>query len=120
LLFWKANRLDLSKVAPTQYHASDAWLDKVASMLTDCRPGGSDRDLVVPELRHAVAMSRYALHRGVFIQSGAGSVDALRRELQDLVMSHEDQWLARNRRGGLYESSTILRNTLLLAKPIQD
>jgi hypothetical protein len=26
-------------------------------------------------------------------------------------MSHEDQWLARNRRGGLHESSTRLRNT---------
>jgi len=112
MLFGKAARLDLSKVTTPQYRGAEAWLDKVSSRLPDARPGGVDRDLVVPELRHALAMSRYALNRGAFIQSGACSVDALRRELQVLTMTHEDQWLARNRRGGLHESSTILRHTL--------
>jgi len=63
------------------------------------------------ELRHAIAMSRHAVHRGRFVQFGEGSSEALRAELQHLVMGHEDQWLARNRRGGLRESSTRLRRT---------
>ena len=63
------------------------------------------------ELRHALAMSRHAIHRGRFKRFSNGSADALRHELQNLVMSHEEQWLARNRRGGLHESSMNLRKT---------
>ena len=63
------------------------------------------------EFRHTLAMSRHAINRGRYARFRQGTAKALRRELQDLVMSHEDQWLARNRRGGLHESSTRLRQT---------
>ena len=111
LCFWKPERLDLSKVTRSQYDRAEVWLDRLKGKLDEVHPKCSDRELVMCELRHSLAMSRHALHRGRFVQFGEGCADELRRELQDLVMGHEEQWLARNRRGGLYESSTRLRGT---------
>jgi len=105
----KTGRLDISGVTRKQYAAAEAWLEKLEAGLGSARPSGEDRRLVMQELRHALATSRYAIHRGRFARFGQDDAGALRRELQALVMSHEDQWLARNRRGGLYESSTRLR-----------
>jgi len=105
----KGGRLDLSGLTRKQYSDAEAWLDKIEDDLVTARPSGSDRALVLAELRHAVACSRYAIHRGRFVQFEDGDADALRAELQGLIMGHEEQWLARNRRGGLRESSTRLR-----------
>lgn len=113
LLFFNPQRLDLSKVTAPQLDRAEAWLEKVECNLDQAQPQCTDRHLVMNELRHAIGMSRHAIHRGRFLKSGKGSTDVLRRELQGLVMSHEDQWLARNRRGGLHESSNRLRNTEL-------
>jgi len=113
LLFQKLKdeRMDLSRVTREQYDDAATWLDKLESDLAAARPSCNDRELVLHELRHAVSAGRHAIHRGRFAQFGQGTADALRRELQNLVMNHEEQWLARNRRGGLYESSTRLRRT---------
>jgi hexosaminidase len=115
LLFSDLNKLDLSKVTKTQYVRAEAWLDTLDSDLTQIKPTCSDEDLVIKEFAHALAMCRYAIHRGQTAQYGIGDPDALRREHQNVIMSHEEQWLARNRRGGLYESSTRLRDR---AKPM--
>lgn len=109
MLFTDPKGLDLSKVTSTQLDRAEAWLDKVEADLTKARPSASDADLVMRELKHAVAMSRHSIHRGRLMRFGKGSKAMLRRELQKLVMSHEDQWLARNRKGGLRESSERLR-----------
>jgi hypothetical protein len=106
----KPGGLDLAKVTASQYARAEAWLGKLMEGLDKARPACPDRDLVMAELRHSIDMSRYAIRRGRLAHLGQGSVDEQRRALQELVMSHEDQWLARNRRGGLYESSTRLRN----------
>ncbi len=113
LLFQKLKdeRMDLSRVTRKQYDNAAFWLDKLESDLAAARPSCNDREPVLHELRHAVSAGRHAIHRGRFAQFGQGSADALRRELQCLVMNHEEQWLARNRRGGLYESTTRLRRT---------
>ncbi len=113
LLFWGMDpaKLDLSKVTRSQYDKTEAWLDKLAEDLSKARPACADKDLVMRELQHVLCMSRHAIHRGRYGQFGEGDAGELRRELQNLIMSHEDQWLARNRRGGLYESSTRLRQT---------
>ncbi len=111
LLFSNLQKLDISGITRTQYKRAEAWLDKIEADLAGARAACPDRELVLHELRHTLAMSRYALHRGAFAQYGAGTADALRQELQGVIMRYEDQWLARNRRGGLRESSTRLRNT---------
>jgi len=113
LLFWNLSpdKLDLSKVTRAQYDKAEAWLGKLTSDLASASPCGGDASLVMREFAHAIALSRYAIHRGRFGQFGKGDANERRRERLSLVMSHEEQWLARNRRGGLYESSTRLRNT---------
>lgn len=113
LLFTKPDRLDLANVSRTQLNRAESWLGKLSANLSAARPAGSDRELALAELRHALAMSLHAVHRGRFLRFGDESRETLRRELRSLVMSHEDQWLARNRRGGLHESSTRLRGTAL-------
>ena len=111
MLFWSPQRLDLGKVTEAQFTRAAAWLDKLESLLPSARPQCEDREIVLHELRHTVAMSRYALQRGQAIRAGQTADKALLQLLQGVVMSHEGQWLARNRRGGLHESSTILRET---------
>lgn len=113
LLFWNLSpaTLDLAKVTRAQYGKAESWLDKLAADLASARPCGEDASLVMREFAHTIDMSRHAIHRGRFGQFGEGDAGDLRRERLGLVMSHEEQWLARNRRGGLYESSTRLRNT---------
>ncbi len=109
LLFQNHEALDLTKVTRQQCNDAEAWLDRLTADLAHARPRCSDRNLVMRELRHALAASSHAIHRARFTQFGQGATDVLRGELQNLVMAHEEQWLARNRRGGLHESSTRLR-----------
>ena len=107
----ETGRLDISKLTRAQFNRAEAWLDKLATDLRGARPTSSDAPLVMHELTHALAMSRHAINRGRFKRFGEVGADQLRQELQGVVMSHEDQWLARNRRGGLHESSSILRQS---------
>ncbi len=111
LLFSNPELLDLSKITRAQLNRAEAWLDKVSAELVAARPGGSDSALVMHELTHAIAMSRHAINRGRLLCFGEGEPEALRHELQNLVMDHDAQWLARNRCGGLHESSARLRKT---------
>jgi len=117
LLFTRPGNLDVSGITQSQYDRAEAWLDKLSDSLSKARPAGSDRDLVMHELRHAIAMSRHAINRGRYMGFGSVSEDTLRHEHQALIMNHEEQWLARNRRGGLYESSSRLRRTEELFTP---
>jgi hypothetical protein len=107
----KKDGLDKCGVTRAQYDRAEAWLDKLTAELACARPGCDDRELVMQELRHTLEASRHAIHRGRFVQFDQGSRETLRGELQNLVMVHEEQWLKRNRCGGLRESSTRLRKT---------
>jgi len=111
LLFSKYEGLDLSKVTKSQYAKALGWLDKCEAMLSRARPQAEDAGLVMAELRHAVAMSRHAIQRARFLQYRQGNRAVLLQQLNELVSSHETQWLARNRIGGLHESSGRLRRT---------
>ncbi|MHC4884907.1 MAG: glycoside hydrolase, partial [Planctomycetota bacterium] len=84
-------------------------LDELEASLARSTPTCTDRPLILGELTHTVATARHALHRALFIKKAGSSKAELRAELHHLIRSHEDQWLARNRRGGLHESSTRLR-----------
>ncbi len=101
----------VSGLTRAQFSRAEAWLDKLTTDLHSARPVGPDAPLVMNELSHALAMSRHAINRGRFRRFGDVGADQLRHELQGLIMSHEAQWLARNRRGGLHESSSSLRNS---------
>lgn len=104
-------QLDLSKLTPAQYDRAEAWLDQLTAKLPNARPACPDAALVMRELTHALTMSRHAINRGRYASFGEGTPAALRHELQQVIMVHEEQWLARNRCGGLHESSAILRKS---------
>ena len=103
-----SGRLDISKLTRGQFNKAEAWLDKISADLMESQPECSDRDLVTSELKHALAMSRHAIKRGRFKRLGDGTLEELKKEFQSIIMNHEEQWLARNRRGGLRESSGYL------------
>ncbi len=63
------------------------------------------------ELKHALVMSRHAIDRGRFARFNEGTPSDLKKELQKIIKSHEKQWLARNRKGGLKESCKDLQRT---------
>jgi hexosaminidase len=112
LLFCVSTPEDLGKVTPAQFRRAAAWLDRVEAYLTGLQVNVADCEILLREMRHALVCARYALQRGQFIKSGAGERKALRSQWRSLVMSHREQWIARNRLGGLQESEDILRATL--------
>jgi hexosaminidase len=101
----------LSKITSKQLDKANSWIEKLESDLLNAQPKANDTDLALNEIKHTLAMSQHAINRAKFALHNKGSLNHLRNELNSLIMSHEDQWLARNRRGGLYESSQRLRNT---------
>ncbi len=103
-------RFDLTKLSKSQFDKAEAWLNKISADLKKAKPQCSDRKLIFKELDHALAMTHHAISRGRYAKFKNISVDTLRAELQNIVMGHEAQWLARNRCGGLRESSAILLN----------
>ena len=111
---------DVSKLTKAQFKKAESWLDKISSDLQKSCPEVEDGDLALMELRHAIANSRHALNRGRYKCFGEGTPESLRKELNTLIMGHEDQWLARNRRGGLYESSSNLRKSAELYESNDD
>lgn len=104
-----AGRLDLSKLTKAQFNQAESWLEKVRKNISKARPQCSDHELVIREFEHALSMSLHAINRGRYVRFSQGDLVTLRKEFQKVLMGHEDQWLARNRRGGLHESSSILR-----------
>jgi hypothetical protein len=111
-LFTNLSKLDLSGITQSQYQNAEQWLQQCEEQLQHASPNCDDSKLVMQELRHTLAMALFAVHRGRHFQFKSEGDAALRAELQSLVMGHEDQWLARNRRGGLRESSSLLRRVL--------
>jgi hypothetical protein len=57
-------------------------------------------------------MARHGVHRALAAQNAMMGRAPLRHELQHITSQHERLWLARNRPGGLRESSGRLREAL--------
>jgi hypothetical protein len=90
-----------------------ARFDELSAEIGASRPLAGDGALVKAELLNAIAMARAGAERGL-----AGLVPRnhdraqLRHALQHVISRHEELWLARNRPGGLNESSAPLRAQL--------
>ncbi len=104
LLFCLHQPEDLAKVSSGQFTRAHAWLDKLASRLAVAQPSCEDRDLVMHECQHTLDMARYALDRGLAVKAGQAGTRKLQLRRDALRESHQQQWLARNRLGGLRES----------------
>ncbi len=87
--------------------------DQLADRVAEVRLRAEDGELVKAELRNAIAMARLGAERGLAgLDSKYRDDEALRHALQHVISRHEQLWLARNRPGGLNESSGRLRRQL--------
>lgn len=87
-------------------------LEETAARVSGGRPGGDDGDLVMDEIAAAAGMARHALRYGLYLTSGSPSNAVLCRERKEVIKRHHRLWKARNRAGGLAESSGRLRKGL--------
>jgi hypothetical protein len=72
-----------------------------------------DAGLVKREIKNGIAMAKHGVRRGLAgLDKRQFDKNAMRRELKRIIARHKDLWLARNRPGGLPESSSRLRNLL--------
>lgn len=81
-------------------------------LLSKAQPCCDDGALVKAEIKNAIDMTQFALRRSLSVFGDKVDRTVLRRQLLHIIGKHEDLWLARNRRGGLHESSARIRHTL--------
>ena len=78
---------------------------QLRDMIPQARPAACDGELVKAEAANGIALALHGIHRVQAYRNPRMNRTPLRHELQDIIMQHEELWLARNRRGGLRESS---------------
>lgn len=86
--------------------------ERLTTQLLLARPEISDGDLIKAELRNAIRMARHAAGKTIAFIRQQDEYQQLKRELEAIKLIHEQLWLARNRPGGLKESSDRLINTI--------
>jgi hypothetical protein len=87
--------------------------DRLELEVAHTRPAAEDGALVKAELANAIAMARCGAQRGLAGMDPARmDAEGLRHTMQHIISQHEQLWLARNRPGGLNESSGRLRKQL--------
>jgi hexosaminidase len=97
-----------------------ATLDSIDRKLEQSRPERADGTLVLDELRNAIYLVRVLAFDAQDRLRGDGSLESIpearRARLADalgpIIDEHERLWLARNREGGLVDSSRWLRRLL--------
>ncbi len=103
----------LKGVPASSLRKSVERFDRLAARLGDARPSATDGELVKAEIANAIAMARLGAERGLAgLDPAQADRGKLRHAMQHVIGNHEDLWLARNRRGGLTESSGHLREQL--------
>lgn len=107
------SRKDMAGITAAQLRACVERFAELAARIADARPDVPDAVLIKAEFGNALAMARNGARRGLLALGAPGiERDELRHELQSIISRHESLWLARNRPGGLRESSSRLRKAL--------
>ncbi|MEI6972087.1 MAG: family 20 glycosylhydrolase, partial [bacterium] len=112
-LFWNmADKPPYPEAKTANLRKAVARLNELEQSLVDCRPMASDGPIVVKELANGLAMARHGLRRILASRGKTVNLRPLRHELQHIISQHETLWMARNRHGGLHDSSERLRTAL--------
>jgi hypothetical protein len=91
--------------------AAQAAIDAAVASLGRAAMAREDAVLIVDEFQNAAAMLRHACRRGRWkLDAAAESAAALEAELRDMIATHRRLWLARNRPGGLPDSTKRLED----------
>jgi len=89
--------------------AAETAIDAAISNLGAARMKRTDAALIADEFANAAQMLKYACRRGrAALDPAAGQPAELADQLQRIVQSHHRCWLARNRPGGLGDSTNRL------------
>jgi hypothetical protein len=81
-----------------------ARIDAVMAPLEQAAMRRPDADLILAEFRLAADLMRFSARRGLFLLGEGGSAAELHAELRALIDRYRQNWLARNRPGGLDDS----------------
>jgi hexosaminidase len=88
------------------------YIDAVMSPISQARMNRPDASLIVSEYENTRRILHHACHRGTAIRQGtietAKVKDALAKEIREFMGNHRELWMARNRVGGLQDSTRIL------------
>ena len=116
LLFWDFKKKteppffkDITVEMLNKYLSAFTLLDKKLSKIT---LKGSDGVLIKTEIKNAIDLAIHGIHRGLKALGAGPGVAVLKKELRDCIAVHEKVWRARNRFGGLKESSDRLKRSL--------
>ncbi len=87
-------------------------ITQIASRLGDLTSQRVDAELIAKELQNTIAMMNYAANCGRFFLGDTRiKADDLKSQLDQIIQSHEQLWLARNRPGGLTDSISRLQKS---------
>ena len=109
LLFWSMDEepAATAKITAAQLDACDQAFAALAAQLG--RIGGREWDLVQAELGNTIALARHGVQRLQYFRGLRSDLATMRESLATAIGRHDSLWLARNRPGGLHESSARLR-----------
>lgn len=114
LLFWdmQSSPSYMDGITLSQLQECQQKLASLEVDLYQADPHCDDRALVKSELHNAIAMASHGVDRYLLYQGKIRSNTKPIADLQRIIAQHENLWLARNRPGGLNESSARLRRSL--------
>ncbi len=85
---------------------SESKLEEIENRLNRARMDRPDADILVREIRNAIAMFRHGCKRARWrINPSSQNVKEMATSLRAIIGQHEQLWLARNRVGGLRDSA---------------
>ena len=113
LLFWRREHAPkvAAKVTTEALYGCLDHLGELRERLTELDPA-VEADLLLAEFRNAGDLAAHGLRRLIEFRGDGFSATGLREELRPLIGRHEQLWLARNRPGGLRESTGHLHRAL--------
>ncbi|HEX2972112.1 MAG TPA: family 20 glycosylhydrolase, partial [Tepidisphaeraceae bacterium] len=121
LLFWQLvggpmraeRKKELEQITREEYDAVESAIDAAIAPVDRARMGRADAALIAEEFRNAAAMLKHACRRGRMSQkSKTEDHAAMKAELSSIIGEHRRLWLARNRVGGLADSTRRLEARL--------
>jgi hypothetical protein len=113
-LFWTLfagpdHKKRFSSVTAEEFGAAQAAISDAIAPLDGARMSCFDKDLVKDEFRFAAHLLNHACERGRFLLAQSTSAGKmLANDVSQLAVEHQRLWRARNRKGGLADSTTRL------------
>jgi hypothetical protein len=113
LLFWDmSDRKLIEKLNVKDMETCLRSFGELKEMLSVSDYRFPDGKLVKEEILNAIRMAELGVNKAVSGLGGKVEKTQMRKDLQKIISMHEELWLARNRIGGLNESSGRLRNLM--------